>query len=233
MNLVRALLTRFFRRVVQLIFLIFYRLEVTGKEHIPATGGCLLASNHVSFLDPPLVAAACPRTVVFTPRTTLGQSWVYRTLTWFAPTVPLRRGGADHGAARVLIDSLQEGRCIAVFPEETRSATGKLGPVKGGFHMLAARAEVPVVPVYLDGPFEIWPRQRSLPRLRGKIRVRFGPAFSAADKKRREAAPLLQQRWQQLGGILADSGEGEASSVSEASSPAEPKNNEGKLESSS
>jgi 1-acyl-sn-glycerol-3-phosphate acyltransferase len=187
------------RRVVGLYLRLLYRFEVLGLEHVPETGGVLLVSNHQSFLDPPIIQVAIPRLVVFTPRATLHRSWLYRLLTQAMATVPLKRGSADLSATKRLLGLLEEGEAVALFPEQTRTPDGKLGAIKGGFHLLAARSRVPVVPLAILGAYDVWPKGHKLPRLRGHIEVHIGPPIGVADCSREVAIARLEDAWRKLG----------------------------------
>lgn len=189
------------RVLVGWLLRLVYGYRVEGAGNLPQHGGVLVACNHQSFLDPPLVQCALPRLVVFTPRQTLSQHWIYRLLTKCFATVPIQRGKADLAATRRLVDLLRQGEVVAVFPEETRTHDGRLRPVKGGFHLLSSRTGVPVLPMVIEGAYDVWPRGRKLPLLRGRIRVRVGPLLHLEDCSRKEAADRLQQAWLQLGGV--------------------------------
>jgi len=156
-----------------LFFRLGYGLEVTGQEHVPRRGACIIASNHVSYLDPILVGTACPRRLTFMARNTLFRHPLLRAWLRGVGAVPLNRDEADVAAVRRAIASLRRGMPIALFPEGTRQHLGQLGRAKRGVGLLAILAKVPVVPVYVHGTYEALPRGAT--RLRpAKIRVAFG-----------------------------------------------------------
>ena len=190
--------------IVRLFFRLFYRMEVHGKEHIPAEGGFVLAANHVSFFDPPALGVACRRLVTFTPRSTLNESLIYRLLTATVPVIPIERGAADLATTRKIVQHLKDGNILGIFPEETRSADGELGPFKRGVHLLSSRAKVPVLPSYIAGSYEIWPRQRKWPRLRGKIVIRFGPVVNIREHDPATGLEMLRTAISQLRSGLAN-----------------------------
>ena len=160
--------------LVWLLFRACYRLRVRGARNVPPSGAVVLASNHQSFLDPLIIGVGCGRPVWFMARDTLFRNgvfaWVIRRLHAF----PVRRGGADRDALREALSLLAGGQAVLVFPEGSRTADGRIGSVRRGPVLLAQRAAAPIVPVVISGAFQVWPRQRSLPKLWGRMRLRFG-----------------------------------------------------------
>lgn len=148
------------------------RFRAYHRRRLPAAGAALFVANHQSYLDPILVAVASRRIVHFMARRTLFRGpfgWLIRR--YYA--YPVERDRADLAAIRDTLDLLRGGRSVLVFPEGTRTRDGRLGPLRGGLGVLARRAGVPLVPVYIDGAFRVWPRQQALP-LPATIRVWFG-----------------------------------------------------------
>lgn len=147
------------RGFVYLCLLLKYRMRVTGREHVPASGGAVIAANHCSYLDPPVMAGCNNRRIVhFMARDTLFSNPIAR---WFFPRVaviPLDRTRGDLGALKKAIATLKEGKVIGLFPEGTRSPDGQMHPAKGGIGFLIAKGEVPVVPLYISGTYEAFPK---------------------------------------------------------------------------
>ena len=154
-----------------------YGLRCEGGENVPAEGGVVVAANHCSYLDPPVLACAVPRPVCFMARDTLFSNPVAR---WYFPRVgviPLDRTRGDVGALRTAIALLKEGKAVALYPEGTRSEDGKLHEAKGGIGFLIAKGAVPVVPMHISGTFEAFPKGAK--KLRpGAIRVNIGKPIS-------------------------------------------------------
>jgi len=154
----------------------YNRLRVEGREHLPRSGGALIVANHQSFLDIPVIAAACPRHVSFVARDTLAESaalaWIMRQ----CAAVLIRRGSADRAALREMTRKLELEDCVAMFPEGTRSRDGRLGEFRAGAIVAARRTGVPLVPAGIRGALRAWPRERRLPRP-ARIGIRFGPAI--------------------------------------------------------
>jgi len=138
----------------------YLQLEVVGREHVPRTGGLLVAGNHVSYLDIPMLACALGRQADFMGKRELFSrpviGWMYRWLGGF----PIRRGGVTKEALSEAIRRLRAGRVVVIYPEGQINLTGKLLPPKPGLGLIVARTGVPVLPVYVTGTDEAMPRGR-------------------------------------------------------------------------
>ena len=154
-------------------FHLFYRHRVFGKQHIPA-GPCILAPNHASFFDPPLIGISCDEEVNFLARGTLFNNAVFRRLISQLNSYPVTGTAQDLTSIKLIIQLLQENKKVVIFPEGKRTKDGKLQPIKPGIGMLVARCQCPIVPVYIHGTYDIWPRNRVLPKLWGKTACVFG-----------------------------------------------------------
>src|SRR6185436_11572022 len=150
----------------------FWKFRVFGLENIPKTGGVLLASNHQSFLDPVLIAMVLPREMHFMARRTLFRNPVFRALIVSYNAFAIDRDSADVKGVKSAIARLEAGNILLVFPEGTRTRDGSVGLMKPA-GVLADRAAVPIVPVHIQGAFEVWPKERLIPRL-GEISLIFG-----------------------------------------------------------
>ena len=168
-----------FRLVRQLLFAIFAflgRLEVQGAENVPPSGPLLIASNHVSDADPPVIFAALPRWAWF-----VGKEELF-TIPLIGPVLrcfhgfPIRHTGpADYVALRRIFGLLAKGEAVVMFPEGELSETGCLQPFHRGIAMISLRTGVPVVPAAISGTQRMVPYGRVLPRpARGGAVVRFG-----------------------------------------------------------
>lgn len=152
----------------------YLRLEVVGREHVPATGGLLVAGNHVSYLDIPMLGCALGRPADFMGKRELFRhpviGWIYRRLGGF----PIRRGGVTKEALSEAVRRLQAGRVVVIYPEGGINLTGELLPPKPGLGLIVARAGVPVVPAYVTGTDAAMPRGSWWIRPR-RVTVRIGP----------------------------------------------------------
>jgi len=152
--------------VFWLLFRVLFRWRVIGLENVPA-GGAIIAPNHRSFWDIPLVGLALrKRRTHFMAKSELFQNpifaWAIRTLLAF----PVKRGAPDRAAIRHAIDVLQQGDLVAIFPEGTRSKTGQLGAAEPGLTLIAVKADVPIVPVGISGTQLIFSKICWFPRLK-------------------------------------------------------------------
>ena len=152
-----------------------FRGEVAGLENLPREGAFLIAANHASHLDPPLIVSHVPRQMSFFARKTL---WSGRAASWWLDavgTIPVDRdGGQDVGALKRVLRALAAGRVLILFPEGTRSPDGQLQPPKPGVGFIVCKTQVPVVPVRIFGSFEAFGRGMKVPRFGAPVSIVFG-----------------------------------------------------------
>jgi 1-acyl-sn-glycerol-3-phosphate acyltransferase len=162
------------RALFTLLFRFWGSWEVTGHEHVPTSGAVLVAPNHLSFLDPPLMGCALQRPGWFMAKAELFKIPGFRWLITHMHAYPVKRGVADRAALKRTLEFLRSGEIVCVFPEGTRSVDGQLGEIESGIGMLAVKTGAPIVPVGIRGTDRMLPRGAK--RLhRSRIRVRFGP----------------------------------------------------------
>lgn len=136
---------------------VWNRYQVRGAENIPREGGCLLASNHVSYLDPGALSCGTgKRKAWFLARNTLfgGRDWWFRAM----HCIPLDRNQAEVGTIRRAVQTLKEGKLLALFPEGTRSPDGTIQKAHRGVGFIVSKAGVPVVPALIEGTYEAYPK---------------------------------------------------------------------------
>lgn len=144
--------------------------EVRGRENIPRDGGLIVASNHISFWDPPLVGTAAVRELNFLAKEELFRPPLGPVIRTFN-AIPIRRGVADLSGLTKAMDVLRAGRALIVFPEGSRMRDGELHRARPGVGMLAVSTDARIVPCFISGsdrPRQWWYR-------RGLLRVWFGP----------------------------------------------------------
>lgn len=180
-------------------FHLFHRYSVYGADKF-YQGKAILASNHNSFLDPPLLSAACPEEVHFLARASLFR---HKLGGWFLSHLnahPVRGTAQDVESFRLICQLLNEGYKVAIFPEGERSSTGDLKTMKAGIAMLALRMQCPIIPVYIHGTFEAWPRHRRWPKLGTTISCVFGePIFpiTSPDLNKKQLQEAMTQQVQE------------------------------------
>ncbi len=181
---------------------LYFRLDTRGSNHVPPLGPVILASNHVSFLDPPLIGAFLPRKIHFLARKTLFDSpllgWLIRQL----QAVPVDRDGGGGAGLKAILDRLGGGAGILLFPEGTRSADGEVKAARAGIGMTVIKSSAPVIPVRIFGAFEAWGRHQKFPRPH-RIRIVFGPPLHF-EKLRAEAETCDKARLKEIYQEIAD-----------------------------
>lgn len=173
----RTLVKRFgydaLKYLLQMVAVFGYGLRVIGRENWPQTGGGLICSNHQSMFDPPLVGLTCQRRMNYLARDTLFPVPILGSLIRFLDAIPIDREGIGLSGIKETLRRLKAGELVLIFPEGTRTPDGDVKPLKPGFISLARRSHVPLIPVGLDGAFQVWPRTSRFPRF-GRVAVAIG-----------------------------------------------------------
>ncbi len=178
----------------------YFRWRVCNPESVPLNGPVILASNHSSFLDPPLVGSGLHRPVNYLARESLFRFPVVGAILRSWNAVPVDRDGGGAGGLRAIMDRLQKGGAILLFPEGTRSKDGSLQPARSGIGLTVIKSEAPVVPVRVFGTFEAYNRSIRFPRPH-RVIVKYGQPidFSAVRAEARVCAkPRLKQIYQEV-----------------------------------
>jgi 1-acyl-sn-glycerol-3-phosphate acyltransferase len=186
------------------LYKFYFRWRVYNAERVPLEGGVILASNHASFLDPPLVGAGVKRGINYLARENLFRfpvmGWVLRH--W--QVVPVDRDGGGAAGLRAILDRLLAGGAIILFPEGTRTRDGKLQPARSGIGLTVIKSSAPVVPVRVFGTFDAYGRHLRFPRPR-RVAVKYGQPMSF-EQLRAEAKvcskPRLKEIYQQVANEL-------------------------------
>jgi cytidylate kinase len=177
--------------LARLYLKVFYRLKIYGLEHF-RPGSAIIAANHASFLDPPVVSISCPEEVHFLAKESLFHIPLLGRLIRHLNSHPIARDASDASTFRLVIALLQSGQKVILFPEGQRTFDGELLPIERGLPFLAMKARCRIQPVYLEGTFQAWPRTRPLPHFTGRIHCIFGSPiewaeFDGLDKRAAEA----------------------------------------------
>ncbi len=155
------------------LFSLTCRVRLFGREHLPPRGPVLLASNHQSFLDPPLVGAMTGRPLHYMARDSLFRVPGLSALIRIHNAFPVKSNTTDLASFKTSIRILKSGGALLVFPEGTRSHDRTIAECQPGIIHLMRRANVPVLPVAIEGAFEAWPRSAILPKP-ARLWIQFG-----------------------------------------------------------
>ena len=143
----------------------YTRVKVYGNKNVPKKGTFLLLANHQSFFDPMFCQwAMLPRFIWHVARDTL---YTQKIFGWFLSTVntiPIKRGEADLTSMRKILATLGKGYPVCLYPEATRTADGRIIDIKPGFSFLSRRSKADVLPVAIEGAYEMWPRDSKWPK---------------------------------------------------------------------
>ena len=169
-----TLLYRCAQTIFFIYFKIFHRFRVSGLEHVPSDGAFLLASNHVSFFDPPALGCRVPRDLHYFARKSLFKGLLGKLITAFN-SIPVDRESSDVSSFKKALKVLKEGSPLLVFPEGTRSLDGSLQVAKAGVGLIAIKAGVPILPARVIGGFEILGKGSKWPKLGHRLTVVYGP----------------------------------------------------------
>ncbi|WP_064091012.1 lysophospholipid acyltransferase family protein [Rossellomorea aquimaris] len=155
----------FAKSLVKTVLTPLYRIEVVGLEHFPKDGGVLLCANHIDNLDPPVVGITAPRPVSFMAKEEIFSAPVLGKILPGLRAFPVKRGMSDREALRKGLNVLKQGDVLGLFPEGTRSKTGKIGKGLAGAGFFALRSNAYVVPCAIIGPYKPFK----------KLKVVYGP----------------------------------------------------------
>lgn len=165
---------QFWKGFVVLLALLAFRMKVEGRGHEPPAGPLIVAGNHASAIDPPLVGCVLRRRAAYMAKEELFSIPVLGAWLRSVGVFPVRRGTADRGAIRRSLEVLEEGDVLVMFPEGTRSEDGRLREAEPGAALIALRTGAPVLPVAVIGSHKILPKNARWPRFT-RVIVRIGP----------------------------------------------------------
>jgi 1-acyl-sn-glycerol-3-phosphate acyltransferase len=150
---------RFTWWICRILFGTYFRWRVHNPENVPIEGPVILASNHASFLDPPLIGSAIPRPINYLARESLFRAPLVGTYFRALNSVPVDRDGAGAKGLKMILNRLLGGGGIILFPEGTRTSDDKLQPARSGVGLTVIKSTAPVVPVRVFGTFQAWNRK--------------------------------------------------------------------------
>jgi len=178
----------------------YFRWRVFNAERVPQTGAVILASNHASFLDPPLVGSGFWRPINYLARESLFRFPGIGALLRSWQAVPVDRDGGGAAGLRAILARLLAGGGIILFPEGTRTSDGQLQPARSGIGLVVVKSTAPVVPVRVFGSYAAYGRHMRIPRPR-RLMVKYGEPM-LFEKLRAEAKncskPRLKEIYQEI-----------------------------------
>lgn len=182
---------------------LFFGFRVVGS--VPKQGGLLVAANHASYFDIPLLGCGMFRRAWYLGRSDLFVPGVKGILQWLG-WIPLKLGRLDRKAFDRAIALIKAGKVVVIFPEGGRSLDGRLRNAKAGLGMIVAQTGCPVVPAYLKGTFDVLPTGAKRPRFH-PVSVSFGPPLSFPGENTQtkafyqEVSRTVMERIAALGGV--------------------------------
>jgi 1-acyl-sn-glycerol-3-phosphate acyltransferase len=208
------------RGLLQPAFRVWFRMERSGREHIPARGPFIVAANHRSFLDPFVIAMLARRPIWFMAKRELFAHPLVACLLAALGAFPIERGASDRAAMATARGLLERGEGVLIFPEGTRVRPGPLGEPRRGLGRLALQTGAPVVPVAIIGTEAVRRGWRIRPH---KVRVRAGrpltfpwiehPSPALATLVTARVWPCVEALWGELGGPARAAAEPEPGGV--------------------
>jgi 1-acyl-sn-glycerol-3-phosphate acyltransferase len=186
----------------RLMYATYFRWQVFNAERVPLKGGVIIASNHASFLDPPIVGSALKRPINYLARESLFRNpiagWILRN--WQA--VPVDRDGGGARGLKAILDRLLAGGAIILFPEGTRTKDGKLQPARSGIGLTVIKSDAVVIPVRTFGTFECYSKKWKFHKPI-RLAVKYGQPMNF-EKLRAEAKTCDKQRLKVIYQEVAD-----------------------------
>jgi 1-acyl-sn-glycerol-3-phosphate acyltransferase len=164
------------RAIVRPVLLHMWRVTVDGLDNVPTDGPAIIAPNHTSVIDSFFVPAVLPRRIVYVGKAEYMDDWKTRRLFPAMGMIPIDRSGGDASqrALNTATRVLERGDLFGIYPEGTRSRTGRLHKGHTGMARLALATGAPIVPVGLIGTRDIQPPDAKFPRPFGRATIRFG-----------------------------------------------------------
>ncbi|HLH56921.1 MAG TPA: lysophospholipid acyltransferase family protein [Verrucomicrobiae bacterium] len=185
------------------LYKFYFGWRVYNPERVPLSGPVILASNHASFIDPPLVGAGLKRGINYLARESLFRFPVLGWILHRWQAVPVDRDGGGAKGLKAILDRLLAGGAIILFPEGTRTRDGKLQPARSGIGLTVIKSKAPVVPVRVFGTYEAYNRHMRFPRPFHRVTVKYGRPMHF-EKLRAEAATCSKTRVKEIYQQVAD-----------------------------
>jgi len=170
-----------------------YRIKIKGIENVPTDGAAIIAPNHVAFIDSMFLPAVLDRRITFVGKAEYMDDWKTKYIFPAMGMIPIDRtgGSASQGALDAAAGVLDSGELFGIYPEGTRTRTGKLHKGRTGVARLAMRTGAPIIPVGFKGTGQIQPADAPLPRPFMPVEISFGRPIDPSRFRARDGDPLL------------------------------------------
>ncbi|MCC3144808.1 1-acyl-sn-glycerol-3-phosphate acyltransferase [Halanaerobium sp. Z-7514] len=187
----REFIYKFISKIIYFVFKLFFRAKVRGQKNLPEEGGVIIMSNHISLLDPPLIASVLDRPVHFMAKKELFENPILRLILYIADAFPVDRESTDIKAVKKALNILKNGEVLGLFPEGTRGDESEVADLKDGSVMLAVRSRVPILPVGIKNI-----------KKKGRVTINIGEPFTMenfpkkrlSDQQRKEAGEFIKEK---------------------------------------
>jgi 1-acyl-sn-glycerol-3-phosphate acyltransferase len=180
----------------------YFGWTVYNPERVPLTGPVILAPNHASYIDPPLVGSGVRRQISFLARDNIFHVPILAAILRSWKVVPVDRDGGTGRGLKQIMQRLEQGGVIILFPEGTRSRHGELNPARSGIGLTVIKSGAPVVPARVFGTHDAYGPHRLVPRPR-PVAVKYGRPMMF-ESLRAEAETCSKQRVKEIYQQVAD-----------------------------
>ena len=194
------IVTRF---VLWCYFKVFYGIKISGRKNIPLTGAVLIAPNHQSFYDAPLVGFAVPRRIYFMSKKKYMDVPLLGLLMRILRAFPIENQN-DRKAYANILKTLESGKCLTIYPEGERTRTGDLEPIQPGVPRMALKTGATIVPMSILGAYEVWPHSQKFPSFFKKIVLKYHrPIMVEACHDKQQLKIQMEEIRQELERVLS------------------------------
>jgi 1-acyl-sn-glycerol-3-phosphate acyltransferase len=187
-------------RTFRFFFRFYFRWRVFRADRVPLTGPVILAANHASYLDPPLVGSGVTRQINYLARESIFRVPIVAPILRSWEVVPVDRDGGTGRGLKAILDRLSRGGAIILFPEGTRTRNGQFQPARSGLGLTVIKSDAPIVPARVFGTFQAYGPKMFVPLPR-RVMVKYGPPldFAALRAEAKTCSkPRLKEIYQQV-----------------------------------
>ncbi len=181
----------------------YFQGKIYGDENVPQKGPLIIVSNHGSYFDPPLLSCAMRRPVAYMAKEELFKIPGLKQAIELYGAYPVKRGAGDRGAIRSALKALQQGWAVGIFLEGTRTPDGRIHDPKLGAALIAAKAQVPLLPVSLSGTEKVVRRGSPLPRSVPLV-IRIGNIIPPPSSTEREILEAVTEKCAEVINAMRD-----------------------------